>query len=80
MKNIYNKTLKICSKKPITGYSRDGYCKPVYGDIGNHLICAKTDKQFLDYTATKGNNLYSVIKSLLISYFLSPFKIFYIKT
>ena len=62
MKNIYNKTLKICSKKPITGYSRDGYCKPMYGDIGNHLICAKTDKQFLDYTARKGNNLYSVIK------------------
>ena len=27
MKNINNKTLKICSLKPITGFNRDGYCK-----------------------------------------------------
>jgi uncharacterized protein (DUF2237 family) len=41
---------------------RDGYCKPVNGDYGNHLICAKMNKEFLDYSAKRGNNLYSVVK------------------
>ena len=39
--NIKNKTLKICSLKPLTGYNRDGYCRPTIGDYGSHLICAK---------------------------------------
>ena len=62
MKNLNNKTLKICSLKPLTGYMRDGYCKPVNGDYGNHLICAKMNKEFLNFTAKRGNNLYSVVK------------------
>ena len=62
MKNIKNKTLKICSLKPVTGYNRDGYCHPTIGDYGSHLICAKMDKRFLDYSASRGNNLRSVVK------------------
>lgn len=60
--NLYNKKLQLCSKNPLTGYSRDGYCKPIYGDLGNHLVCAKTDKKFLNYTAKKGNDLRNVVK------------------
>ena len=60
--NLNKKNLKICSNNPMTGYMRDGYCKPIYGDIGNHLVCAKIDKQFLDYSALMGNNLRSVVK------------------
>ena len=62
MKNIKNKTLKICSLKPLTGYNRDGYCRPIIGDYGSHLVCAKMDKRFLDYSASRGNNLRSVVK------------------
>ena len=62
MKNLNNKTLKICSLKPLTGFNRDGYCKPVLNDYGNHLICAKMNKKFLNFTAKRGNNLYSVVK------------------
>lgn len=62
MKNLNNKTLKICSLKPLTGYMRDGYCKPNNNDYGNHLICAKMNKKFLNYSAKRGNNLYSVVK------------------
>ena len=62
MKNIKNKTLKICSLKPLTGYNRDGYCRPTIGDYGSHLVCAKMDKRFLDYSASRGNNLRSVVK------------------
>ena len=62
MKNILNKPLKICSKKPLTGYTRDGYCDSKVDDFGKHYVCAKMDKQFLDYTADKGNDLSSVVK------------------
>ena len=61
-KNIKNKTLKKCSIKPLTGYNRDGYCRPDEYDYGSHLVCAKMDKSFLDYTASKGNDLSSVVK------------------
>jgi hypothetical protein len=60
--NIYNKPLKVCSVNPITGYNRDGYCNPDENDDGKHLVCAKMDKQFLDFTASKGNDLRSVVK------------------
>tara|TARA_B100000287_G_scaffold432062_1_gene490582 strand:+ start:913 stop:1530 length:618 start_codon:yes stop_codon:yes gene_type:complete len=62
MKNLNNKTLKLCSLKPLTGFLRDGYCKPVNGDYGNHIICAKMNKKFLNFTAKHGNNLYSIVK------------------
>ena len=59
--NIYNNKLKVCSKKPVTGFKRDGYCRSDVEDSGKHLICAKIDEKFLKYTAAKGNNLYSVV-------------------
>ena len=63
MKNIFNKTLKKCThKQPVTGFKRNGYCQYDTRDFGRHLICAKLDKNFLDYTAKMGNNLYSVVK------------------
>ena len=62
IKNINNKTLKVCSKNPLTGFNRDGYCRESTRDYGNHLVCAKVDKRFLDYTAKKGNDLSSVVK------------------
>ena len=61
-KNIYNKPLKICSTKPMTGYNRDGYCRPDQTDYGSHLVCAKMDKQFLDFTESRNNPLRSVVK------------------
>ena len=63
MKNILNKKLEPCSFQPLTGYKRDGYCSPMIGDYGNHLVCAKVNKKFLDFTASKGNDLRSVVKN-----------------
>merc|ERR1711966_574815 len=37
-------------------------CHPTIGDYGSHLVCAKMDKRFLDYSASRGNNLRSVVK------------------
>lgn len=62
LKNVKNKTLKKCSINPLTGYNRDGYCRTNYFDNGSHLVCATMDESFLKYTASKGNDLSSVVK------------------
>ena len=60
-KNIYGKPLKVCSTKPMTGFYRNGYCETGFSDSGTHTVCAKMDKNFLKYTASKGNDLSSVV-------------------
>ena len=60
-KNILNKELKICSTNPMTGYYRNGYCMTGLEDKGTHTVCAKMDKQFLEFTKQRGNDLYSVV-------------------
>lgn len=55
--NLYGKRLKICSKEPITGFYRDGYCRTGKDDTGSHTVCAELTKEFLDFTNTMGNNL-----------------------
>lgn len=62
LKNILGTELEACSFQPITGYARDGYCRPIEGDYGDHLVCATMDKSFLDFTKSKGNDLSSVVK------------------
>ena len=62
MKNIRNKQLQPCSFNPITGYMRDGYCRPINVDFGKHLVCARMNKNFLDFTEKRGNDLRSVVK------------------
>jgi len=56
-KNIKNKTLKVCSKNPMTGFYRDGYCMTGPDDYGTHTVCAKMNKKFLNYTKSMGNDL-----------------------
>lgn len=63
MKNIYNKPLKVCSKSPLTGFTRTGYCGYNEQDKGKHLVCAKMNKKFLNFTKKKGNDLKSILKS-----------------
>ena len=56
-KNMNKKTLRICSKNPLTGYNRLGYCETDMFDMGSHLVCAKMNKEFLKYTKSMGNDL-----------------------
>jgi uncharacterized protein (DUF2237 family) len=55
--SILNKTLKVCSTDPLTGYMRDGYCKNRSDDSGTHVVCAQMTDEFLEFTKSKGNNL-----------------------
>lgn len=61
-KNINDEPLEVCSLSPITGYNRDGYCKKDEYDYGEHLVCAKMDKKFLNFTKKRGNDLSRVVK------------------
>lgn len=61
-KNILGSSLQICSKNPVTGFHRDGYCRPNSNDKGKHYVCGLMNKDFLNFTASKGNDLSSVVK------------------
>ena len=61
-KNVLGENLENCSNNPLTGWYRDGCCNTDDNDHGMHTVCAKVNKNFLDYTAKKGNNLRSVVK------------------
>ncbi len=59
MRNVLGTTLELCSKSPLTGYLRDGFCKTDQRDQGLHLVAAVMTKEFLDFTKSKGNDLSS---------------------
>ena len=56
-KNIKGEELQVCSKKPMTGWQRDGYCNYEPSDGGNHLVCAEMTDEFLEFTKAQGNDL-----------------------
>ena len=60
--NILDNPIKVCSKKPMTGFYRDGYCMTGPEDHGTHTVCSTMNKKFLKYTKEKGNDLSSVVK------------------
>ena len=59
---FHKRKLKTCSINPMTGWYRNGICEIDENDGGLHTVCARMDKKFLDYTKSKGNDLYSVVK------------------
>lgn len=56
-KNVLGGPLQCCCKDPVTGFTRDGYCKVVSGDTGVHAVCAQVTDEFLEYTKQQGNDL-----------------------
>lgn len=56
-RNLFDEPLESCSREPMTGFLRDGYCRPASSDSGNHLVCAELSREFLDFTAARGNRL-----------------------
>ena len=56
-KNVLGYDLEFCGLDPITGYYRDGCCTTGLGDVGTHTVCAVVTADFLNYSATKGNDL-----------------------
>ena len=57
MRNVLGTTLELCSKSPLTGYLRDGFCRTDQRDRGLHLVAAIMTKKFLEFTKSRGNDL-----------------------
>ena len=60
-KNVFGEDLEICCTNPMTGYFRDGLCKTITEDRGTHTVCAIMNDEFLNFSASKGNDLITAI-------------------
>ena len=56
-KNIFGEKLITCSKKPLTGYFRNGCCDTDESDLGLHTVCVIVDEDFLQFSKSRGNDL-----------------------
>jgi len=56
-KNIFGEPLTVCSIDPKTGFYRDGHCQTGQNDQGTHVVCAEMTDEFLNFTASQGNDL-----------------------
>ena len=54
---VFQKPLALFSKSPMTGYKRDGYCRTGPDDPGNHAVAGVVTDDFLDFSASHGNDL-----------------------
>ncbi|OAL29323.1 hypothetical protein AYO22_02217 [Fonsecaea multimorphosa] len=41
----------------MTGFYRDGYCRTGAADFGNHAVAGVVTEEFLDFSASQGNDL-----------------------
>ena len=55
--NVLGTELMACSYDPLTGYYRDGCCNTDMQDLGSHVVCTKVTQEFLEFSASRGNDL-----------------------
>ena len=55
--NVLGMELEPCSEDPMTGFERDGCCRPHPADAGRHEICAVVTEEFLEFSTARGNDL-----------------------
>jgi len=55
--NVLGTPLMTCSIEPLTGWFRDGCCRTGKGDAGVHVVCARMNESFLEFSKRRGNDL-----------------------
>lgn len=55
--NVLGSELAVCGTHPMTGFTRSGCCETGPEDAGSHTVCAVVTKEFLAFTASRGNDL-----------------------
>ncbi len=55
--NVLGGELQPCSYDPLTGFYRNGCCDTGGDDLGVHVVCAVMTVEFLEYSASVGNDL-----------------------
>ena len=48
---------ETCSFSPVTGFYRNGCCDTGAEDVGVHAVCAVMTAEFLEFSASVGNDL-----------------------
>ena len=56
-RNVLGGPLAECGAEPTTGFYRDGCCRTGPEDRGLHTVCAVMTADFLEFTASRGNDL-----------------------
>jgi uncharacterized protein (DUF2237 family) len=56
-RNVLGGPLEPCGMDPMTGFFRDGCCRPDAHGVGSHLVCAVVTAEFLDHQKRIGNDL-----------------------
>jgi uncharacterized protein (DUF2237 family) len=56
-KNVLGTVLRTCSRKPLTGFFRNGCCETDAEDAGEHTACVHLTAEFLEFSKMKGNDL-----------------------
>ena len=55
--NIFSEEIEDCSCDPMTGFFRNGCCETSDQDAGSHTVCALMNKEFLEFSLSRGNDL-----------------------
>lgn len=55
--NVLGGPLLACSYAPLTGFLRTGCCEASAEDAGRHIVCVKVTREFLEFSASAGNDL-----------------------
>lgn len=55
--NVLGTELELCSDAPKTGFYRNGHCSTGKQDLGSHTVCAQMTREFLEFSASEGNDL-----------------------
>jgi uncharacterized protein (DUF2237 family) len=56
-RNVLGGDLIPCSMDPLTGFYRNGCCDTGAEDFGVHTVCAVMTAEFLEFSASVGNDL-----------------------
>jgi uncharacterized protein (DUF2237 family) len=56
-RNVLGGPLEPCGTDPITGFFRDGCCRPDPRGVSTHHICAVVTEEFLEHQTSIGNDL-----------------------
>jgi uncharacterized protein (DUF2237 family) len=56
-RNVLGGPLEPCGSDPVTGFFRDGCCRPDPQGMGTHLVCAVVTAEFLEHQKRIGNDL-----------------------
>ncbi len=56
-RNVLGGPLESCGTEPVTGFFRDGCCRPDPRGVGSHVVCAVVTAEFLEHQQSIGNDL-----------------------